>query len=285
MADITPPQLRLGPCHVSVAPNPNSPGILKCNLETANCSNRIPWAKHCRLTIISILFFDYHLIILQEFKIFEIASACTDAMTNNLRAWTFPQNARDILNHLHRILTSCRGGNVILSAMLRSKIAQIQDNQPLLLQPSTQVRDFIQPNRGGTPVGFSFELDGSLGSASEVPESEQNDDEVFEVGGDGIGEPNLNCSEDQLQMASHAARLSWSSTGEGTSTILANSWDLYEQLQSIDGPFNGFEAFDFWDSLTTNEDLAQSSVGCGFANLLPPSPVSAAPRFTVQHKM
>ena len=178
-----------------------------------------------------------------EFKIFEIASCVTDyAMTNNLKTWTFPQNARDILNHLHRMLTSCRGGNITLSAMLRSKIAQIQDNQPLLLQPSIQVRHFIEPNRSGTPMGFRFELDGSLGPHSEIPDSEQNDDEVFEVG------------------------------GEGTSTILANSWDLYEQLQSIEGPFNGFEAFDFWDSFVTNEDLTQSSVGCGFASSLPPSP-------------
>jgi hypothetical protein len=194
-------------------------------------------------------------------------------MTNNLRAWTFPHHARDILNHLHRILTSCRGGNVILSAMLRSKIAQIQDNQPLLLQPSSQVRDFIQPDRDGTPVAFSFELNGSAGLPSELPESEQNDDEVFEVLGDGLGEPSLNRSEDQLQIVSHAARLSWSSTGEGPSTILANSWDLYEQLQSIDGSFDGSEAFGLWDPLTANEDLVQNSVGSGSATCLPQSPV------------
>jgi hypothetical protein len=156
--------------------------------------------------------------------------------------------------------------------MLRSKIAQIQQNQPLLLQPSSLDRDLIQPDRGGTPVGFSFELNGSSGSASELPDSEQNDDEVFEIGGGGMGEPILNSSEDQLQMASHAARLSWPSTGEGPSTILANSWDLYEQLQSIDNSFDGFEAFDIWDPFMTNEDLAQNSVGRGFANSVPPSP-------------
>jgi hypothetical protein len=193
-------------------------------------------------------------------------------MTNNLRAWTFPHHARDILNHLHRILTSCRGGNVILSAMLRSKIAQIQDNQPLLLQPSSQVRDFIQPDRDGTPVAFSFELNSSSGPPSELPDSEQNDNEVFDVLGDGMREPSLNCSEDQLQIVSHAARMSWSSTGEGPSTILANSWDLYEQLQSIDGSFDGLEAFDLWDPLAMNGDLVQNSVGRGSATSLPPSP-------------
>jgi hypothetical protein len=155
--------------------------------------------------------------------------------------------------------------------MLRSKIAQIQDNQPWLLQPSSQVRDFIQPDRDGTPVTFSFELNGSSGLPSELPDSEQNDDEVFEVLGDGLGEPSLNCSEDQLQIVSHAARLSWSSTGEGPSTILANSWDLYEQLQSIGGSFDGLEAFDLWDPLTTNEDLVQNCVGRGSATSLPPN--------------
>jgi hypothetical protein len=87
-----------------------------------------------------------------------------------------------------------------------------------------------------------------------------------------MGESSLNCSGDQLQITSHAARLPWSSTGEGPSTILANSWDLYEQLQSIEGSFDGFEAFDLWDPFTTNEDLIQNSVGRGFATSLPPSP-------------
>jgi hypothetical protein len=156
--------------------------------------------------------------------------------------------------------------------MLRSKIAQIQDNQPLLLQPSSQVRDFIQPDRDGTPVAFSFELNSSSGPPSELPDSEQNDNEVFDVLGDGMREPSLNCSEDQLQIVSHAARMSWSSTGEGPSTILANSWDLYEQLQSIDGSFDGLEAFDLWDPLAMNGDLVQNSVGRGSATSLPPSP-------------
>jgi hypothetical protein len=45
----------------------------------------------------------------------------------------------DILSQLHRILSSCRGGNKTLVSMLCNKIAEVQNGQMLLIQPSNRI--------------------------------------------------------------------------------------------------------------------------------------------------
>jgi hypothetical protein len=178
VADIPSSQLQIGPRHVTVTPYSNSPGVSNRHLEAASCCNRIPWAKYC--TLKAQMFIVSWLTSLQEFKIFEIASTVTDAMTNSIRAWTIPQNARDILNQLHRILTSCRGGNATLSTMLRIKIAQIQDKQPLLLERGSHTSVTLEADRLNTPEGFSFEGDNQYGSILAPAHAGEDDEEAVE---------------------------------------------------------------------------------------------------------
>ncbi|KAK2019936.1 fungal-specific transcription factor domain-containing protein [Colletotrichum eremochloae] len=72
-----------------------------------------------------------------EFKIYEIASAVTDAVANNFR---LPRSStdgpRDILLQLQRVLASCRGGNKALLEMLCARIAEVQHG-PLLAMNKT----------------------------------------------------------------------------------------------------------------------------------------------------
>jgi hypothetical protein len=68
-------------------------------------------------------------------------------MTNNLRGWTFEENARDILSQIYQILASCRGGNVTLATMLRIRMTQILDQQPLLIEPSSRVENITEQLR------------------------------------------------------------------------------------------------------------------------------------------
>jgi hypothetical protein len=83
----------------------------------------------------------------QEFKIFEIASAVTDALTANVCTWPVPENARDVLDQLLRLLTSSRGGNKALSMMLRMKIVYIEEKRPLLLEPSSGIQEVFEDSQ------------------------------------------------------------------------------------------------------------------------------------------
>lgn len=78
-----------------------------------------------------------------ELKIFEIATSVTDAIAYAARSisWVSMNRPRELLNRLHQILSSTRGGNQNLVMMLRGKIAQITSAAPMstLVEPSAQV--------------------------------------------------------------------------------------------------------------------------------------------------
>jgi len=82
----------------------------------------------------------------QELKIYEIASSVTDAIARSALAggnsWDSPSSTDrpgDILNQLHRILSSCRGGNKTLVSMLCNKIAEVQNGQMLVMQRRNRI--------------------------------------------------------------------------------------------------------------------------------------------------
>ncbi|KAK1464341.1 fungal specific transcription factor [Colletotrichum melonis] len=76
-----------------------------------------------------------------EFKIYEIASAVTDAVANNFRLpRTSTDGPRDILLQLQRVLASCRGGNKALLEMLCARIAEVQDGPLLIMNRSPTSR-------------------------------------------------------------------------------------------------------------------------------------------------
>jgi len=75
-----------------------------------------------------------------ELKIYEIASSVADSIAydvaiSRMSSGDSADRPRDILTQLQRILSSCRGGNKRLVAMLCNKIAEAQTGQQLLLEP------------------------------------------------------------------------------------------------------------------------------------------------------
>lgn len=197
-------------------------------------------------------------------------------MTSNLRSWIPSDNAREILNQLHRILSSYRGGNLTLASMLFLKIAQIQDQQPLLLEPSSRVEELNEqwPDHTTTTAGLNFELDflPRLGSQSPV-RSLRIHGKTAEDASSARDRPNrvldLDLGQAQRHLSADTQELSWASTiGEELTSALSSSSDLYEQLQDFDGSFGGFQP-DTLDPLLLDHDMLQRIAGDGFSHILP----------------
>ena len=197
-------------------------------------------------------------------------------MTSNLRNWIPSDNAREILNQLHRILSSCRGGNLTLASMLCLKIAQIQDQQPLLLEPSSRVEELSDEwsDHTTTTTGLHFEL-GFLprfGPPSPL-RSLRTHEKAAEDDSSARARPNRESDLDlgQTQRFTDAQELSWTSTiGEELTSALSSSSDLYEQLQNFEGSFEGFQPNSL-DPLLLDHDMLQRVAGDGFSQVLPPS--------------
>lgn len=80
-----------------------------------------------------------------ELKIFEIASSVTDAISSAAKtiSWVSMNRPRELLNRLHQILSSTRGGYQNLVMMLRGKIARITSAAPVstLHEPSARIEE------------------------------------------------------------------------------------------------------------------------------------------------
>ncbi|CAH0024410.1 unnamed protein product [Clonostachys rhizophaga] len=70
-----------------------------------------------------------------EFKTYEIATAVVDAVTDR-RSLVSTSRPSDVLHGLYSILSSSRGGNKTLLALLNSKLAMASPDLRLLLRPS-----------------------------------------------------------------------------------------------------------------------------------------------------
>jgi len=201
----------------------------------------------------------------------------TDALNASCRTWTFLENAREVLNQLHRILMSCRGGNETLSMMLRMKIAEIQNGEPLLMEPSSRIREACESDRLGTPTGFSSEDGNDRGLVPISPShltirSQPNDDRGRASTGARAEDPGTELEENQQQILLAGQDPSWYTIVDSDlRRTLANSWDLYEQLQSSDGSFNGFESFDALDPFLPNTEASRTPRGGEFSAVAPPS--------------
>ena len=175
----------------------------------------------------------------------------TDALTANLWAWTVPNNARAILDQLHRILASCRGGNETLSRMLRLKMAQIQDQEPLLLEPSPRIQEVFDHTENPTSPNSGVGTDGEpIPTSSSFVASRSIEGNTIELSPELVNNAGPNLGRD-TQLAPHII------DPELTRT-LTNTLDLYGQLQSFDGSFNHFQAFDTMDAFLPNNETSQT---------------------------
>ncbi|EFQ35231.1 fungal specific transcription factor domain-containing protein [Colletotrichum graminicola] len=192
-----------------------------------------------------------------EFKIYEIASAVTDAVANNFR---LPRSStdgpRDILLQLQRVLASCRGGNKALLEMLCARISEIQHG-PLLamnktLTPRVQEIDDDQwRNERAAPANGQTNL---FTATNDMPDSNQTyaqaqasflsmfnrDGAAQSLGSSGPMPIPLQRQDLGRPIWDHQNQM-----GPG-------AHDLIEQLQNFDGSFNAVESNGTLDMLFAN---------------------------------
>jgi hypothetical protein len=165
---------------------------------------------------------------------------------------------------------------VTLASMLRIKIAQIHDQQPLQVEPSSRIEEISEqwPDRRRTSQA-SFGIDNSRrpDSPQYLTGSSQKDDEDNVVRGRGfedVGGLELNeCQQQSFQ----DGQLPWASTiGDELTTTLANSSDLYQQVQDFDGSFDSFQ-LDNLEPFLSDNDFLQRVAGERITNNLTTNPI------------
>ncbi|KAK1636489.1 fungal-specific transcription factor [Colletotrichum phormii] len=205
-----------------------------------------------------------------EFKIYEIASAVTDAVANNFRLpRTSTDGPRDILLQLQRVLASCRGGNKALLEMLCARIAEVQDGPLLIMNrsPTSRVQEVDDDDQwrddrnaaaaaaaaaSGQPDIFAPINGVSHSNQPYGPPS--NFSSMFDKdGGTAQGIPNGNTVSLSPQRQGLGRPPVWDqSTGHMGSGA---PHDLIDQLQHFDGSFNTVGSNGTLDMLFANGAL------------------------------
>ena len=168
-------------------------------------------------------------------------------------------NARDILNQLHRMLASCRGGNMTLASMLQTKIAQLHEHQALLLEPSVRIEDiseqWLDPMHVSPEFDIEFDDSPKLLSALKTSGMSQKDSEdALRAQGRGVEEFDTFYEPQPL-----GQRCLGNPTFGQESTTLENSSSLHEQLQIFDVSVNTFHLFDFLEPFLSSDFMPKST--------------------------
>ena len=204
-------------------------------------------------------------------------------MANGARVWSVQDNAREVLEQLHRILASCRGGNIVLASMLYLKMAQIPGRQQLLLEYTPRIEELGDQWIGQMiiPIDFDFGLEGlsrqgTLSASLSRSDKEENRDGVDVVGARTIAERELELGGQTGFPEAQAFPWAMGNSQELVSPFTRSN-DLYEQLQNFDSSFIDFELADVMDPLlSADSDIPQRITDDEFCNAL--SPNSNAPQ-------
>lgn len=196
-------------------------------------------------------------------------------MANDARVWRAPVHAREVLSQLHRILASCRGGNLTLASMLHLKIVQIQHREQSLLDYVPRVEELddqwtcqvvnphdfnsglenlAQPN--ASPTSFSRLVEGEDRDRAEVV----NEREIVERGNFQFGGQFLLSGFHEFQ---------WTTTiGQNLIPGFSDATEICDQLQAFDDSFGDFQLSDIADPLPLARDTPQGVVAHASPNML-----------------
>ncbi|KAI8174855.1 putative sucrose utilization protein SUC1 [Colletotrichum sp. SAR 10_75] len=201
-----------------------------------------------------------------EFKIYEIASAVTDAVANNFRLpRASTDGPRDILLQLQRVLASCRGGNKALLEMLCARIAEVQDGPLMIMNrnPSPRVqevddehwREERSAGSNGSPSMFT-PIDGvsDAAAASAYAQAQaqasfmamlDKDNSIQGLGNGTAPDP----------MSPQRQNIDRANMWDQSAQLGPGAHDLIGQLQNFDGSFNTVESNGTLDMLFANGAL------------------------------
>lgn len=204
----------------------------------------------------------------QEYKIYEIARAVTDAVANGIllpRNSSLSDRASDILNQLQRKLASCRGGNKTLLSLLRARIAEVQAGatSATYTRPETQVEhaegdELLQQVHGVSEIGEYPSFQARLRSVEAASRSWQS-----RPGQQAQQHRRPQLHEQQqalprIPVETQRSRPMQQGTlwDQGVPEDLAlSTHDLFNQLQTFDGSFNDAETAGAIDLVLTNSIL------------------------------
>ena len=147
--------------------------------------------------------------------------------------------------------------------MLRNKIAQIQDQQQLLLQPSPRVEEISEQwlDQMQTSAGVNFDISNSQQQISALQSTDSSHNERENAENAENAQNAQNRGTEELGFFGTAQKPSWMSTiGEELTTTFANSSDLYDQMQNFDGSFDAFQPFDAVDPVLSDHDIMQRAI-------------------------
>ncbi|KAF6814253.1 fungal specific transcription factor [Colletotrichum sojae] len=202
-----------------------------------------------------------------EFKIFEIASAVTDAVANNFR---LPRSStdgpRDILLQLQRVLASCRGGNKALLEMLCARIAEVQEGPLMIMSRNPtapriqevsddQWRDGSRAGAGG-PSPICTPLDGLNGSGPAYPQAQASFVTIFDKDA-----PEAMGNDGHVPISPQRQNMDRPTMWDQSSQPGPGAHDLIDQLQNFDGSFNTVESNGTLDMLFANGALWDNVTG------------------------
>ncbi|KAL3419119.1 fungal specific transcription factor [Phlyctema vagabunda] len=202
-----------------------------------------------------------------EYKIYEIASAVTDALANTSRlTWNSADRPRDILNQLQRLLASSRGGNKMLVTMLCNKINDIHSGTQTLVEPSSRIEEldeWLSQSTTSPDRPFELAMDCTLTppAFSPLPTAALPSNTNYSYDSTRQQQEQRNRSPayanaQEQQMPDFMPQQSWESVNLDSISSLSPSRDLFEQLQSFNGSFNNmdsgtldrfFSSNDVWD--------------------------------------
>lgn len=228
-----------------------------------------------------------------ELKIFEIATSVTDAISSAARvqSWASMNRPRELLNRLHQILSSTRGGNQHLVRMLRNQIAHITSAAPVqtLVEPSSRVIEEVDDGweEGSPEVRQTIPMDEpefAFGVTNQIMQFDHqrsfSDSDLphpdfghRDSSGTSQTEPHSHMplvSLQQQHMAPFSAPIQWDVSQTGIATY--NNNDIYTPgyMNGVYGQLHvdSFAEIDM-TNYTNNNDLWEEGVANGFLDVLP----------------
>ncbi|RDW77909.1 fungal specific transcription factor-2 [Coleophoma crateriformis] len=209
-----------------------------------------------------------------EYKIYEIASAVTDALVNTRQLWDISDQPREILHQLQRILASSRGGNKMLVSMLCSKMASIQHDSLLMVEPSSRVEELDDHWASDSTTSPEAPFDMNADYTFSAPASMSSPDSPLSGGRNGF-ESNLR-QDFAMPPRTHAQLplpdfmdFPWAPGATNNASSLAGPTDLFEQLQHFDGSFNDVGLSGSMDRFIVNNDIWDGANSDVMLNLMP----------------
>ena len=138
--------------------------------------------------------------------------------------------------------------------MLRLKMVQIQDKELWLLEPSFPIQKVFEIDQttrhSDTNSGIEAEEE-LICTPSSFGAPQNTDGNIVDLGPDFVNKSGLECG--------LGIQPDFSIIDPEFTRAVTDTWDLYDQLQSLDGSFNDLQPLETMDTLMSSPETSQTS--------------------------